>query len=345
MNRRKYRRVRAPKGTWVGWKSTGKTNTSRVENMGLGGLFVRTDNPLSTGSMLELVFDLPTGEVRARAIVRRSTPAKGMGIQFIQMLPEDRARLNRYLMREETLQDVLYGPARIEPRPANSYLVLAPRTEESDRLEFEKEVQQLVRLTGKGTYYQFLGVTSECSRSELKRRYYDLARKFHPDRHAGASEFMGRLKELMTVTTEAYRTLESEQRRAEYDKSLATLGAFKLGQQKTEAAESIDDWLKRANECLRAQNFVGSIVWLRKCCEAEPQSASYHAMLARSLGSLPRYQNESVEHFERAIDLDPWQEAVYLQFAELLERMHLASRESAIYSRLLEINPMNAKAR
>jgi tetratricopeptide (TPR) repeat protein len=345
VNRRKHPRIRAPKSMWVGWRSAGQTSTARAENMGLGGLFLRTENPARHGSMLELVFELPTGDVRARAIVRRSMPGRGMGVQFIEMRPEDRARLNRYLTREVAMQEIPATLPRPESQPSNSYPVLVPQTEEMVRDRFEKEAQKLIELTGKGTYYQLLGVTSECSRGEVKRRYYELARKFHPDRHSGGGEFIGHLKELMSVTTEAYRTIENEQRRAAYDKSLADCGAFDMRRQKSKSEESLQEWLKRANECLRAGNFVGSIGSLRKCTDAAPDNASYHAMLARSLGSLPQYHNEAIEHFQRAIDLDPWKEAVYLQFADLLETMQLASRASAVYARLLEINPMQDKAR
>jgi tetratricopeptide (TPR) repeat protein len=114
--------------------------------------------------------------------------------------------------------------------------------------------------------------------------------------------------------------------------------------EKTESEKSVEEWLKRANECLRAKNFVGSIVWLRKCLETAPEQALYHAMLARSLGTLPQYRNEAVEHFQKAIDLDPWKESVYIQFAELLEKMQLPRRARAVYSKLLEINPTHARA-
>ena len=32
---------------------------------------------------------MPTGEVRARVIVRRCIPGQGMGVQFLNMTPED----------------------------------------------------------------------------------------------------------------------------------------------------------------------------------------------------------------------------------------------------------------
>jgi tetratricopeptide (TPR) repeat protein len=348
-NRRKYPRIRAPKGMWVGWKSAGQTSTSRAETMGLGGLYLQAANPPRVGSTIELIFDLPTGQVRARAIVRRSTPGKGMGIQFVQMGPEDRAKLNQYLSRQEVSQEGRAVAPAADSRPANadsanSQLAISPRREEAAQLRFEQELRHLIGLTGKGTYYQLLGVTSESPRSQVKRSYYSLARKFHPDNHVGNGELIALLKNLMTVITEAYKTIENEEKRAAYDKCLAAVGAFSMHREKTEFEESVEEWLKRANECLRAKNFVGSIVWLRKCLETAPEQALYHALLAHSLGTLPQYRNEAVEHFQKAIDLDPWRESVYVQFAELLEKMQLPRRARAVYTKLLEINPTHARA-
>jgi hypothetical protein len=94
---RKYPRHKAPKGMCVGWKSAARQGVSRAEVLGMGGMFLQTADPLPAGAMMELLFDLKSGEVRARAIVRDSTPGKGMGVQFVQMQPADRARLNQLL--------------------------------------------------------------------------------------------------------------------------------------------------------------------------------------------------------------------------------------------------------
>lgn len=346
---RRYARIRAPEGLWVTWKSTGRTSTSRAEIMGLGGFYLRAANPPSEGTTIELIFNLPTGQVCARAIVRNLTPGKGMGVQFVQMKPEDRATLNRFLSRQEVCQKAPAVAAAANSRPPNSHspnsqLAISPGREKAAQLRFEREVRQLIELTGKATYYQLLGVTSETSGSQIKKSYCSLARKFHPDNHMGNRELITPLKDLMVVISEAYRTLRNEEKRAAYDKCLAAMGGFIMHREKTATAESIKEWLKRANECLRAKNFVGSIVWLRKCVEAAPEQALYHAMLARSLGTLPQFHNEAIEHFQKAIDLDPWREPVYVQFAELLEKMQLPGRTLAVYSKLLEINPTHAKA-
>ena len=41
--------------------------------------------------------DAPTGEVRARAAVQRSSPKQGMGVKFVAMEREDRARFAGWL--------------------------------------------------------------------------------------------------------------------------------------------------------------------------------------------------------------------------------------------------------
>jgi curved DNA-binding protein CbpA len=347
-DRRKYPRIRVPKGMWVGWRSAGQTTASRAENMGLGGLYLHVLKPPSKGTTIELIFDLPAGEIRARAIVRSSTPAKGMGLQFVQMRPEDRAKLNRYLSGLEASQKASAVPPAADSRPANAYseksqLVVSPDREKAAQLRFEQELRHLIELTGKGTYYQLLGVTPDCQGSQIKKSYYSLARKFHPDNHVGSRE-LTRVRDLMIVITEAYKTLENEDKRTAYDKRLAALGSFSMHREKTEAEESLEKWLERANECLRAKNFVGSIVWLRKCVESVPEKALYRATLARSLATIPQYRNEAIEQFQKAIDLDPWSEPVYLHFAELLEKMQLPVRARGIYSKLLEINPTDTTA-
>jgi curved DNA-binding protein CbpA len=341
---RKHPRIRAPKGMLVGWKSAGQTTATRLEVMGLGGLYLRAANPPSVGSTIELVFDLPTGEVRARAIVRSSIPQKGMGIQFVQMRPEDRAKLNRYLSRQSPFPEAPGVVPATTSQPANWRLAVFPQRPEDAQRRFEREVQHLIELTGKCTYYELLGVTAESPRSQMKKNYYTLARKYHPDSQVGGGELIGPVKDLMVVIAEAYRTLGNREKRAAYDKSHAAIGGFSMHRGKTDTQESIEAWLKRANECLRAKNFVGSIVWLRKSVEAAPEQALYRAMLARSLGTIPQYRNEAIEHFQKAIELDPWRESIYAAFAELLEIMRLPGRARAVYSKLLEISPAHSKA-
>jgi curved DNA-binding protein CbpA len=364
---RKYPRIRPPKGMLVGWRAAGKTTASRLGSMGLGGLFIEAGKPPSMGSTVELVFDLPSGSVRARAIVRHVEPGKGMGVQFVQMRPEDRAKMNRYMAAQESApqqpkgalaqarpsppRTVATGPSAKAPQhPADkpqppAPIVVCRRNEKAARFEFERELNELITVTGKGTYYELLGVTPDSSLREIKKSYRLLARKFHPDNHADDAVTVARLKDFMVMIAEAYRTLIREDERAAYDKKLAARASSGKMRPRTDLEESIEEWFGHANDCLRAKNFVGSIVWLRKCQEAAPQQALYRALLARSLGTVPEFRREAIEQFEKAIELDPWRAPVYLQFADLLETMGQAGRARMVYNNLLEFEPSNPKAR
>ena len=96
---RRYPRFPAPKGTILAWQTANKRVISGVDNLGLGGLYIRTPEPPPSGTFIQLLLDVPTGEVRARAVVQRSKSKEGMGVKFVAMQQEDRGRFVRWLKR------------------------------------------------------------------------------------------------------------------------------------------------------------------------------------------------------------------------------------------------------
>jgi len=101
---RRYARVGVTKGMLVAWEHSGVRKVSRVAVLALGGLFISTSEPAPVGDVIKLIFEIPGGDVRARAMVRDSQPHKGMGIEFIAMGQEARALLHR-LMKVLTKPD------------------------------------------------------------------------------------------------------------------------------------------------------------------------------------------------------------------------------------------------
>lgn len=97
--KRRFARVALPKGMLVAWQHIGGRAVSRVSTLGLGGLFITTPDPPPVGALLKIVFDVPGGEVRARAIVKNIKQGQGMAVAFIQMGQEDRARLDQLVKK------------------------------------------------------------------------------------------------------------------------------------------------------------------------------------------------------------------------------------------------------
>jgi len=62
----------------------------------------------------------------------------------------------------------------------------------------------------KKDYYKILGVNRNASQEEIKKAFYKLAHKYHPDKAGGDEE---KFKEI----NEAYQVLSDENKRRQYD--------------------------------------------------------------------------------------------------------------------------------
>jgi hypothetical protein len=97
---RRYRRISLPKGMNVSWHGADCDLQlfSRVQTLGMGGLFISTPNPPPVGTKLRLAFEVPSGKVRAEAVVRNSVPG-GIGVEFTRMDLGDKLLLQKLLKR------------------------------------------------------------------------------------------------------------------------------------------------------------------------------------------------------------------------------------------------------
>ncbi len=206
---------------------------------------------------------------------------------------------------------------------------------------FLAEVDRILHSARTATYYQLLGVESNSPRSELKRHFYQLARRFHPDHHMDRPEWTPRLVALMESLTAAYKTLSDDQTKKEYDSLLAR--GFK--EEPSDAWKPTQVYLDRAQECMAEKNFAGCILWLHRAIESEPDSSSHRTMLGRCLSAIPEYWREAVEQFEKAIELDPRNLIAHLQYGELLEHLKLPGRARSHYLRVLDLDVNHWEAR
>jgi hypothetical protein len=92
-SRRRASRVETPEGVWVYWGCDGREETSRVWNLGLGGLFIETREPGGVGAKVKLDFLVQEGEIRAEAVVRHVHSGRGVGLKFTAVRNGDHLNL------------------------------------------------------------------------------------------------------------------------------------------------------------------------------------------------------------------------------------------------------------
>jgi hypothetical protein len=97
LEQRRYPRIKPPKSVIVGWHSGTHRGVCYAENLSVGGAFIRTKETVPERSLVQVLLDMPVGQVRGRAVVRRVSENVSMAVEIIAMDQEDRARLLRQM--------------------------------------------------------------------------------------------------------------------------------------------------------------------------------------------------------------------------------------------------------
>jgi curved DNA-binding protein CbpA len=84
----------------------------------------------------------------------------------------------------------------------------------------------LKRISQARTHYVILGVSKEATTQEIKKAYYELARRYHPDlfRQESDQTLKARIESAFTRITQAYDTLRNPSLRSAYDSKLDNVG-------------------------------------------------------------------------------------------------------------------------
>jgi c-di-GMP-binding flagellar brake protein YcgR len=101
--------LRAPLAVQVGHQEGTFIGISR--DISIGGMFIETNKPVSSDSNLKLRFNLDDGgpTVITAAAVRYAVEKLGIGVQFVDLLPADRGRIDMFVAKGD---NGLRGPTQ-----------------------------------------------------------------------------------------------------------------------------------------------------------------------------------------------------------------------------------------
>jgi curved DNA-binding protein CbpA len=251
-----------------------------------------------------------------------------------------------------------------------------PTPEADDSSErLSEDVARKLHFATSADYYDILGLTRHATTAEIKAAYYNLAKKYHPDRHhqRDAGDLRPKLEHLFALITQAYDTLSQAAERAAYDERIrgrsGSLGSkspmavaasgddvtakdhragFETrtpgGDPKSTNARRIDsDPLPRTPESPVAETVSGSRKSQPDMTPAQTAELYYQQGRAR----FERKEYHAAVHLLReAIKLDPSRAPYHYHLGIALIRNPRTRRDAELHlSKAAELEPYNAQIR
>jgi len=205
-------------------------------------------------------------------------------------------------------------------------------------------------------FYDMLGVSPTASLDEIKKSYYSLAKKYHPDRyHQSKSEDLkNALDQIFSTLAHAYDTLKVPATRGSYDAKVFRLetSAGVSPEKATPAAPAPTAPQQKLAELnyrqgrgqYDQQDYWSAIQAFRQSVRLEPKVARYRYWLAMSLAKNVKWRREAEEHFLKAIDLEQFNADYYVGLGMLYKEAGMQRRAEGQLKQALQVNPDNRAA-
>jgi c-di-GMP-binding flagellar brake protein YcgR len=95
--RRKYPRLAFDSEVWLGQDGLFTRTTERLSNVSIGGALIETEQGFPEGAIVGLRFALGSISINSTVIVRNVYPGQGIGVEFLDISPEDHNRLQVFI--------------------------------------------------------------------------------------------------------------------------------------------------------------------------------------------------------------------------------------------------------
>lgn len=333
--------------------------------------------------------DLRLQVEEAFVLSRVEAPARLADVVTVSGLPDEQARRALYALslcglvsREgsrralstEAVEKARAAWAAHAPALAAAQAAQASAEEvaEKEEPEAEKEVDPLAgveaffaQASGQ-THYAVLGVTQRARPEEIKRAYYALARRFHPDRFRrdAGPELFARIESAFGRVARAYEVLKDEKARAQYDSKIGHLGVGSHaagptaqspggGAGRSESAGASDGGAderaeadyKAGVEALARGDHATAERLLAGAARHAPKQARFRAHYGRALSRDRQKRRQAEAELQAAVSLDPQNPDYRVMLAELYVDVGLRRRAVGELERALSSAPNHAAAR
>ncbi|MBN1272116.1 MAG: DnaJ domain-containing protein [Candidatus Aminicenantes bacterium] len=210
----------------------------------------------------------------------------------------------------------------------------------------DKELQEVLVFWQKMKHYDYfkmLGIPFSATTDDIKKAYFNMARKYHPDLFSrGVSpETKKKIEEVFDNLSKAFRTLSAPDKRREYEKKLQVL----VDNGREDASKKAEHKYKQAKSLFDQDKYEETIILLEEAMRLKDDVAKYYFLLGLAESKITSSHKKAEEHFLRSIELDKWNPDAHVGLGLLYKNSGLVVKANRQFNMALEIDPDHAAAR
>lgn len=221
--------------------------------------------------------------------------------------------------------------------------------------------EYFARIEAAENYYDFFALPPDAPTADVKKAYFGLAKRFHPDLYRRETDptVHGRVQSAFTKVAHAYDTLKDESLREVYDFKIRKEIAEMVERQKSgatveeirevvEAEVKIDQAAESFNHgfnLLMDDEYEAAVPHLARAVFFEKNNARYHAYYGKALAADAHQSHRAEAALQTAVKLDNENADYRIMLAEFFIGIGFVKRAEGELNRLLTIAPNNPDAR
>lgn len=265
----------------------------------------------------------------------------------------------RLAVKKDESKPVIQAPIKAESPTVKSPPIkakeIAPEvTPPEKQISLE---EYLARIENAANYYEIFGLPHDIATPEIKKTYFGLAKRFHPDlfRKEAQTALHQRIQYAFTELAHAYETLKNESLREVYDFKIRKEIAEMVERQKTGATVEEADTqnqvdraaedFKQGFNYLMDEEYEAAIPYLARAVFFAKGNARFHAYYGKALSADARQTHRAEAELQMAVKLDAQNADYRIMLAEFFVDIGLLKRAEGELNRLLAIAPDNREAR
>lgn len=210
------------------------------------------------------------------------------------------------------------------------------------------EVMILKEALGSIDNHQLLNIPSDASLEEIKKAYFEMARKFHPDAFGSdaPSESRQAIFEVFNAVTRAYQVLTARARRKAGTPSASTTSmgmdltsVIKRSEERAEGKVRANVLFRKGQKLYDEGKFGGAAAMFQESVHLDPPNAEYNLWLARAEAKVPTLVKKAEKDYQVAGRLDPKSPEPLVGLGLLYKKEGLLNLAAKQFEKAAEIDP------